>query len=149
VSELSAASVSAHPRGRHEPPRVRLGELTDGGLAPAILAVVERGVRHRPALAAEMTAEIELAFTDGYPPVRIVFGGRDVLVEDGPGRAPELRIEGSLPDQVSLMVAPLVGGVPSPIGRRGRAALGMVAGRRLRFEGRLGLMRRFLRIIRI
>lgn len=128
---------------------MRLGELTEGGLAPAILAVVERGVRHRPALAGTMAAEIELAFTDGYPPVRIVFGAHGVLVEDGRGVAPELRIEGSLPDQISLMVAPLLGGVPSPIAARGRAALGMVAGRRLRIEGRLGLMRRFLRIIRI
>lgn len=146
--EEPAAAVGARPTGHH-PPHVRLGELSEGGLAPAIMAIVERGVGHRPALAHTLTAEIELTFIDGYPPVRVVFGERLVLVEDGPGVAPDLRIVGSLPDQISLMVAPLIRGVPSPINSRGRAALGIVAGRRVRFEGRLGLMRRFLRIIQI
>ena len=63
-------------------------------------------------------------------------------------RAPDLRISGSLPDLVSLMVAPLVGGVPSPVRGRGRAALSLVAQRRVRVEGRLALMRKFLSIIR-
>ena len=148
LGEQPAPAGGARPT-RHHPPHVRLGELSDGGLAPAIMAIVERGVGHRPALAHTLIAEIELTFIDGYPPVRVVFGERLVLVEDGPGVAPDLRIEGSLPDQISLMVAPLIGGVPSPINSRGRAALGIVAGRRVRFEGRLGLMRRFLRIIRI
>lgn len=84
-----------------------------------------------------------------YPPVRIVFGERMVLVEDGPAVAPDLRVRGALPDLVSLMVAPLLGGVPSPINARGRAALGMVALGRVRIEGRLGMMRRMLSLIRI
>jgi hypothetical protein len=52
-----------------------------------------------------------------------------------------------LPDLISLMVTPLLGGVPNPINRRGRAALGMVVLRRVRFEGRLRLMRRLIRVI--
>jgi hypothetical protein len=56
------------------PPQIRLGELQLGGLAPAILAIVERGVSRRPTLAARMLAEIELDFGEPYPPVRIVFG---------------------------------------------------------------------------
>jgi hypothetical protein len=131
------------------PPQVKLGSLVEGGLAPAIMAIVERGVHHRPALAHTLLAEIELAFDEGYPPVRIVFAEKAVLVEDGPAHAPALRINGSLPDQISLIVAPLVGGVPSPINARGRAALGTLAAGRVRIEGRLALMRRFLRIIRI
>ncbi|HUO72714.1 MAG TPA: hypothetical protein VMU39_18235 [Solirubrobacteraceae bacterium] len=134
---------------RHHPPPVRLGALIDGGLAPAIMAIVDRGVRHRPALAHRLNAEVELTFEDQHPPVRIVFGERLVLVEDGPAVAPDLRVDGSLPDQISLMVAPLLAGVPSPITTRGRAALGMVAGGRVRIDGRLALMRQFLRIIRI
>lgn len=113
------------------------------------MAIVERGVRRRPALAHALRAEVELAMEEDYPPVRIVFGDRSVLVEDGAGTKPDLRIEGSLPDLIHLMVSPMVGGVPAPINARGRAAVGMVARRRVRVEGRIGLMRRFLTVLRI
>jgi hypothetical protein len=147
---MSAAPIQpAAPGHVHHPPPVRLGRLVDGGLAPAILAVVERGVHHRPALAAEFQAEIELVLDEAAAPVRIVFAGSSVLVEDAPAVDPDLRIAGALSDLTSLMVAPLVGGVPSPLRARGRAALGMVAGGRVRVTGRVGLMRRFLRLIRV
>jgi hypothetical protein len=134
---------------RPGPPQVRLGALLEGGLAPAVMAVVERGVRQRPEQAQALRAEVELAMEEGYPPIRIVFGERAVLVEDGPAVAPDLRIEGTLPDLIHLMVSPLVGGVPSPMNARGRAALAMMARGRVRVEGGLGLMRRFLALIRI
>jgi hypothetical protein len=123
--------------------------VADGGLSPAIMVIVERGVRRRPALARELTAEIELAMEEPYPPVRIVFGEQLVLVEDGPATAPDLRISGSLGDLVSLMVTPLVSGVPSPVRGRGRAALGLLMQGRVKVEGRLGLMRKFLSVIRL
>jgi hypothetical protein len=81
--------------------------------------------------------------------VRIVFGDERVLVEDGSASAPDLRVTGTLPDLVSLMIAPLVGGVPNPIAARGRAALGMVALRRVKIEGPMALMQRFLGVIQI
>jgi hypothetical protein len=121
----------------------------DGGLAPAILGIVERGVRRRPAPARALRGEVELRIEDGYPPVRIVFAQDDVLVEDGPCEAPDLRIHGSLPDLISLIVAPAVGGLPNPMNARGRAALQLVASRRVRVEGRVGLMRRVLSVIRV
>jgi hypothetical protein len=130
-------------------PEVRLGALQEGGLAPVIMAIVERGVHRRPALAQSLRAEIELNMDQGYPPVRIAFEERHVLVEDGPGRAPDLRVSGALSDLVGLMVTPLVGGLPSPVAARGRAALGMVALRRVRVQGRIGLMRRWLRLIAV
>jgi hypothetical protein len=130
-------------------PEVMLGALQQGGLAPAIMAIVERGVQRRPALAQSLRAEIELNMDQGYPPVRIAFGDKHVLVEDGPGEAPDLRVSGALHDLVGLMVTPLVGGVPSPVNARGRAALGMVAFRRVRVQGRLGLMRSWLRLISV
>jgi len=139
---------AASGRPQH-PPRVRLGTVVEGGLAPAILAVVERGVHHRPALAASFDAEIELVLEEALAPVRIVFMGSAVLVEDGPAEAPDLRIAGALPDLTSLMATPLVRGVPSPMRARGRAALGLVAGGRVRVTGRMGLMRRFLQLIRV
>ncbi len=140
--------AAARRHGAHAP-RVVLGHHAPGGLSPAILAIVERGARRRPALANALAAEIELAMLEQYPPVRIVFGNDRVLVEDGPGEAPDLRIEGALPDLVGLMVAPLLGGVPSPINARGRAAWTMVAQRRVRVSGKIGLMRQFLRVIRL
>jgi hypothetical protein len=48
-----------------------------------------------------------------------------------------------------MMVAPVLGGIPSPVHSRGRAALGKVMLGRVRVEGRLGLMRRLLAIVRI
>lgn len=130
-------------------PTVELGQVTDGGVAPAIMAIVDRGARYRPEQARALQALIELNIQERYPPVRIAFDGGRVLVEDGSAAAPDLRVTGTLPDLVSLMVAPLVGGVPNPIAPRGRTALGLVAGRRVRVEGRLALMRRFLAVIQI
>jgi hypothetical protein len=130
-------------------PEVRLGALAQGGLAPAIMAIVERGVTRRPAQARALGIEVELRMEESYPPVRIAFGGEMVLVEDGPASAPALRISGALSDLVALLVAPLLGGVPSPMDARGRAALGMFASRRVRIEGGLGLMRSFLGVVRL
>ena len=92
-------------------PEVRLGRLADGGVAPAIMAIVDRGVRQRPHLTGDLRAEVELDMGKRYPPVRIVFDEGTVLVEDGASKRPDLRVSGQLPDLVSLMVAPLVGGL--------------------------------------
>ena len=126
---------------------VTLGGLSEGGLAPAIFAIVDRGVRDRPELATDLRAEVELEIRDGYPAVRVLFDESTVLVEDGRAAAPDLRISGELPDLVSLMVTPYIGGLPNPIDRRGRAALGMLALGRVRVEGRIALLRRFLGLI--
>jgi hypothetical protein len=137
-------------RARATPVPVRLGPLAEDGLAPALFAIVDRGVRRRPALAETIRdVEVELNFEDGHPPVRIVFGDRHVLVQDGPARQPDLRITGTLSNLNKLMVAPLLGGLPSPISAHGRAALGMVAFGRVRISGRLSLVRRLLALIRI
>ncbi len=132
-----------------EAPEVRLGVLMTGGLAPAILGIVDRGVRRRPVPARALRAEVELTIEDGYPPVRIVFGEDDVLVEDGLGRAPDVRIRGALPDLISLLVAPLVRGWPNPVNARGRAALQLIASRRVRIDGRISLMRQVLSVIHV
>lgn len=130
-------------------PEVRLGGLLKGGLAPAVMAIVDRGVRRRPALALALQAEVQLGFQEQHPPVRILFDERDVLVEDGPASAPDLRIDGSLGDQIALMVAPILGGLPSPIDPRGRAALGTVLSGRVRISGSFGLLRRFLGVVHV
>ncbi len=149
IVESGRSQPAKDRRGGARPPQVRLGALQEGGLAPALLAIAERGVRRRPALANGIHAEIQLDFEEDFPPVRIVFGERLVLVEDGPAVAPDLRVEGTLPDLISLMVTPLLGGLPNPINPRGRAALGLVAVGRVRVEGRIGLMRQLIRVIRV
>jgi hypothetical protein len=149
IVESGRSRSGRQPRNAVRPPQVRLGALQEGGLAPAIMAIVERGVRRRPALAGAIRAEIQLEPEESYPPIRIVFGERLVLVEDGPAVAPDLRVEGTLPDLISLMVTPLLGGLPNPINPRGRAALGLVAVGRVRVEGRIGLMRQLIRVIRV
>ena len=134
---------------RPDCPEVRLGTLREGGLAPAIMALVERGVQQRPDQARALRLEIELQLEDIYPPVRIVFADDGVLVEDGPAVAPGLRITGSLPDLAAMMVAPTLGGVPSPIDPRGRAAIGLFTSRRVRIQGRVGALRSFVSLIRL
>ena len=100
--------------------RSDFGTLIDGGLAPAIMAIVERGVRRRPAAARALNAEVELNLEAPYPPVRILFGQRRVLVEDGASVEPDLRISATLADLVHMMVTPLLGGMPSPVHAHGR-----------------------------
>jgi hypothetical protein len=134
---------------RYGRPEVKLGALEEGGLAPAVMAIIDRGVRRRPDLAESLRAEVELCFADGHPPVRITFEDDAVLVEDGPAQDPDVRIEGRLGDHIALMVAPVVGGLPSVFDARGRAALGMVVSRRVRIHGSLGLIRRFLGVIHV
>jgi hypothetical protein len=130
-------------------PDVRLGSLRSGGLAPAILAIVERGVQRRPVRARSLRAEVVLRMDEGYPPVRIRFDERSVLVEDGPGEQPDLVISGALPDLIGLLASPAVRGVPMPVNARGRAALGMVAFGRVRVDGSLTLVWRVLDVIRV
>ena len=134
---------------RDNRPDVRLGALREGGLAPAIMALIERGVQQRPDQARALRLEVELQLEDIYPPVRILFAEDGVLVEDGPAVAPGLRISGTLPDLAAMMVAPTVGGVPSPINPRGRAAIGLFTSRRVRIQGRVGALRSFVSLIRL
>jgi hypothetical protein len=129
-------------------PRVKLGRVIEGGLAPAILAIVERGAHHRPRLARSLRGEIELAMDD-HPPVRIVGEDGTITVEDGSGGSPDLRVTGTLSDLTAMMAAPMIGGLPSPVNSRGRAALAMVASRRVQIDGRLALLRRLLGVIRV
>jgi hypothetical protein len=99
--------------GQPDAPEVRLGALTEGGLAPAIMAVVERGVMRRPEKVRALGIEVELRLEEHYPPVRIAFGRDVVVVEDGPALAPALRISGgtraSFRPRLSDLVALRVG----------------------------------------
>ena len=47
------------------------------------------------------------------------------------------------------MVAPTIGGVPSPMDARGRAAISLFASRRVRIQGRIGALRSFVAVIRL
>jgi hypothetical protein len=119
-------------------------------LAPAFYAIIERGVRRRPSLAADLLLEVEIKVEGPYPPVRVEIGPRTVLVEDGAATDPQVRIEGGLTDLVSLLVAPVgIGGIPSVVRPAGRRAIGKLALGHVRVEGRLGLVRRLLALIHI
>jgi hypothetical protein len=126
---------------------LRLGAVADDGIAASIYALVERGIHRRPALARQIHGEIELRFDEELAPVRLVFEPDVVTVEDGPARRPDLVISGRLPHVVALATAPLLGGVPNPINRRGRAALARVANRRVRVVGNRALGRKLLRLL--
>jgi hypothetical protein len=148
VVESGAERPNRRPRAHHIPPQVRLGTLLEGGIAPAVAAIVERGVRRRPAMVAGLRVEVELKIEGPYPPVRVVVGDKLVLVEDGPAVQPDIRIEGGLTDLISMMVTPMLGGLPNLMDPKGRAAIGKVAFGHVRVEGRLGLMRRLLAILK-
>jgi hypothetical protein len=134
-----------------DPHRVKLGHQAPNGIAAGLLALVERGTSKRPRVAREMRGRVEIRFAEDYAPVRLDFQDDHVLVEDGNGKRwkSDLLIEGSLPDVVQLATAPLVGGLPKPTNRRGRAALATVAARRVRIEGSPMLARRVMKLLEV
>ena len=133
------------------PPRVKLGHQAPNGIAAGLLALVERGAAKRPRVARELRGRVEIRFAEDYAPVRLHFEDDQVTVEDGTGRRwrSDLVIEGSLPDVVQLATAPLVGGLPKPTDKRGRAALAAVAARRVRIEGSPMLARRVMKLLEV
>jgi hypothetical protein len=132
-------------------PRVKLGHQAPNGIAAGLLALVERGAMRRPRVARELRGRVEIRFEEDYAPVRLHFADDHVLVEDGSARRwkSDLVIEGSLPDVVQLATAPLVGGLPKPTHKRGRAALASVAARRVRIEGSPLLARRVMKLLEV
>jgi len=132
------------------PPKITLGRVAENGISPSLFGLVEHGAQRRPELARELRGVVEIRFHERFAPVRLAFGERGVLVEDGDGSGrPDLVIKGSLPDIVQLSSAPLVGGVPKLTDTRGRAALKRVVGRRVTMEGDRKLGRRLLRLLEL
>jgi hypothetical protein len=133
------------------PPKVKLGHQAPNGIAAGLLALVERGMARRPRIARELRGRVEIRFAEDYAPVRLQFEGSQVLVEDGNGRRwkSDLVIEGSLPDVVQFATAPLVGGLPKPTAKRGRAALASLAARRVRIDGSPMLARRVMKLLEV
>jgi hypothetical protein len=136
---------------RTGPPTVKLGHQAPNGVAAGLMALVERGAAKRPRVARELRGRVEIRFAEDYAPVRMAFDDVEVLVEDGNGRrwSSDLVIEGSLPDVIQLATAPLVGGLPKPTDKRGRAALANVAARRVRIEGSPLLARRVMKLLEV
>jgi hypothetical protein len=128
-------------------PPVRLGMLEAGGIAPAVHALVEQGASRRPGLAEAMAGEVELRWAEGWPSVRIWFGGAAIVVADGRSERPDLVVTAALPDLVAVTAAPLVGGVPKPTDQRGRAALRALARGDVRLEGSRTFGRRLLTLL--
>jgi hypothetical protein len=125
-------------------PTVNLGSVAPGSVAPAIAAVVERGVRRRPELAAE-PGRIRLRFREGWPAVLIVLGER-VIVCDNETSPVDVEVAATLPDLVALLSTPLTAGVPNPIKREGRAALSLLRGR-VQIDGIRTTARRLLQLL--
>ena len=129
---------------------VRLGETDPDGISPAIYALIERAVSRHPELASEMSGLAEIRFDEGFTPVRLAFTGPDVLVEDGTWEEePHLVVSGRLPDIVQLTTADLVGGLPNPAARSGRAALAQLARQQVKITGSLTLSRQLLKLLRL
>ena len=128
---------------------MRLGATAENGIAASIYALVDRGISRRPQLAGELRGEVELRFEEDLAPVRLAFDDGEVTVEDRACERPDLVVSGRLPHVVALTTAPLVGGMPNPISRRGREALARVADRRVRISGDRALGRKLLRLLEL
>lgn len=116
-----------------------------GSVAAGILALVERGVERRPELARE-PATVRLRFREGWPPVLIELG--DVVrVSDDDHTPADVEIRATLPDLITLLSAPLRGGIPSPTSAPGRAALGRLLGGEVQIDGLRSTARRLLRLM--
>jgi hypothetical protein len=130
-------------------PPVHLGETSPDGIAPAIYALIARGVEERPHIAARLRGRIEIRPEEAIDPIRLEFSDTGVLVEDGSWEAPDVLIEGRLPDIVHLTIAPSLGGIPNPAMRAGRTAFGHITRRRVRITGRRQLGRRLLQLMHL
>jgi hypothetical protein len=133
------------PRG----PKVRLGRTSANGVAPSFYGLVERGIERRPDVARRMRGRVVLRFHEEIDPLRVTFRAKTVVVEDGDLRKPDLAIAGRMPDIVHFATAPHWRGVPNPVARRGRAALGHVASRRVKLTGDANLARRLVRLLAV
>ncbi len=134
-------------------PRVRLGRMVEDGVAPSILGLIERGVAREPGLASEMRGRVVFRFEEEFSPLRIAFGPRTVVIEDGDLRKPDLAIAGRLPDIVHMATVPTLGGrfggLPDPRQAHGRRALRRLASGRVRIEGDGALARRLIRLLAV
>src|SRR3954447_23063685 len=145
--------AGARKPAKKQEQRVKLGHVDPNGIAPSLYVLIERGAGRRPKVVSSMRGTVELRFKEKFTPVRMDFGDDHVVVEDAredeERERPDLVIQGSLPDIVQLAAAPLVGGLPTPTHKRGRAALARVAGRRVKIEGSPMLARRLLKLLEI
>ena len=136
-----------------KPPRVRLGRMADDGVAPSILALLERGIQRRPEIAAQMRGRVVFRFAEDFSPLRISFKPKTVVLEDGDLRKPDLVIAGSMPDIVHLLTVPTLSGrlrgLPNPAKPRGREALARIVSGRVRMDGDTGFGLRLLRLLAI
>jgi hypothetical protein len=127
--------------------------MVEDGVAPSIFGLIERGIARDPELAAGMRGRVVFRFEEDFSPLRIRFGPRVVVVEDGDMRTPDLAISGRLPDIVHFATVPTLGGrlsgVPNPTDSRGRAALGRLASGRVRIDGKGALARQVLRLLAV
>ena len=130
-------------------PQVKLGQTVANGIAPSMFALIDRGVRRRPEVAAQLRGKVAIRFREDIAPARITFGGRVIRVEDGDFRAPDLAVFGSLPHVVQLTITPMRLGIPDLRDSRGRAALMRVAFGRVRLSGDLVLARRLLEMMAV
>ena len=131
---------------------VRLGHQTEGSIAPALFALVERGAARSPHAARRLRGCVELRFDEGYPPITVTpetDGG--LLVEDAheDSPRPDLVVAGPLPSVLELAAVPRSAGLPSFRDPRGRAALAAIARGGVRLEGSKLLGRRLLALLEL
>ena len=113
-------------------------------MAPAIRAIVERGAQRRPHLATE-PGRVRLRFKEGWPAVLIVLGDHLIVCDDEKSPA-DVEITATLPDLIALITSPLTRGVPNPMRRQGRAAIGLLRGR-VEIDGLRTTARRILQLL--
>ena len=132
---------------------MRLGRLTEDGVAPSIFGLLERGIERRPEVAAQLRGRVVFRFAEDFSPLRISFKPKTIVLEDGDLRKPDLVIAGTMPDIVHLLTVPLLGGrlggFPNPARPRGREAIARLASGRVRMDGDTGLGMKLLQLLAV
>ena len=92
------ADRRAHLRVSRERTPVRLGHQSEGSIAPALFALVERGAARSPHAADGLRGRVELRFDEGYPAVSVAPDSDGCLVvEDVHSESPRARARGHRP----------------------------------------------------
>jgi len=142
--------------GAELPVAVTFADAEPTGIAELIGRLLEENLAAHPDRVALLRpAVVEIRATDAGVAARVELAPGRVLVRgagDAPGERRDVEIAASSADLLEVAAAPLLGGLPDPRRREGRAVLGAIATRRIRISGlvtRLGIVRRFARLLSV
>ena len=132
---------------------VTYGSADPTGIAELVGRLLEGNLAAHPERAALLhPAVVEIRATDAGVAVVLELSPGRILIEGAADARRDVVISASSADLLGVAAAPMLGGLPDPRRRDGRAVLGAILARRIRISGlvrHLGTVRRFARLLSV